>query len=472
MTSGEYHKIIKYVRNVIEGTQWEGHVFAVGGCCRDDLMELPINDIDLAVDLPDGGVRFAEWLHKRDLLAARPVIFARFGTAKLRLKEFRAHEIELVQTRAEKYTDKNSRNPETAFGSIYDDAMRRDLTINALYYDVSHAKLIDLTGTSLHDIQHKIIRTPSDPGEVFDDDPVRILRCIRFAAKYGWPITSATWEGLVDNVKRLAIVTPERLFAELDKMLTGPRPSEALRMLAESGALAVILPELEATRALGQNKYHFGTVWEHTLKVVENTPPQSPLRWSALLHDIGKISTRSVDADGNVHFYRHERCAPMITAILARLRARPDFIRKVATLAECHMLTKSWGDQPGKEKIGSIRKLQRRMGSQHRFDELMTLIHADNISHASDYCLPQQVKHIRKLVAADRAAGVDIFNYKLPIPLRKIMKICGVKSPDNAEVREYEKKLLKIACGNPYITRQQCESLVLQWHDSNKPTCK
>ncbi|MDE6581206.1 MAG: tRNA nucleotidyltransferase, partial [Duncaniella sp.] len=179
MNSQEYHRILGYLRGLIEGTQWESHVYAVGGCCRDEIMGEPIKDIDLAIDLPGGGIGFAEWLHERNLIVNNPVTYPKFGTAMVVLKKFPDVELELVQTRKEKYTDKNSRCPETAFGSIEEDCMRRDLTVNSIFHNITSGKAVDITGRGLADIEAHLLRTPADPDVTFDDDPVRILRCIR-----------------------------------------------------------------------------------------------------------------------------------------------------------------------------------------------------------------------------------------------------------------------------------------------------
>ena len=123
-------------------------------------MGLPIKDVDLAVNMPDGGIAFAEWLRKKKLTIGNPVTFPKYGTARLRLKRFPDDELELVQTRSEKYTDRNSRDPSTAFGSIEEDCLRRDLTINSLYYDISRDRMLDLSGRGICDIENHIIETP------------------------------------------------------------------------------------------------------------------------------------------------------------------------------------------------------------------------------------------------------------------------------------------------------------------------
>ncbi len=229
MTDKTYTDILAFLRNLIDVTPWEGKVFAVGGCCRDTVMGTPVKDIDLAVSLPDGGVEFARWLHAKGLTVGEPVLFTKYGTGRLTLKAFPDDEIELVQTRKEKYDDRTKRDPSVAFGSIEEDCFRRDLTINTLYYDISNGKMLDITGRAFHDIEHHIIRTPSDPDTTFDDDPVRILRAIRFAARYGWDIASEAFEAMKRYVDRLSIISPERMWGEFEKILLVRNPGRLLR---------------------------------------------------------------------------------------------------------------------------------------------------------------------------------------------------------------------------------------------------
>ena len=181
-----YIKIKTYLSDLIRETEWEGHVYTVGGCVRDELMGSEIKDIDLCVSLPSGGVRFAEWLRDKGYTFKDVTVYPNYGTAMLHLKAFPEVELEFVQTRKEKYIDQTSRNPKTAFGTIEDDCMRRDLTINALYCNVSTGGIVDITGKGVEDIKNHIIRIPNAPDVIYDDDPLRILRCIRFASRYGW----------------------------------------------------------------------------------------------------------------------------------------------------------------------------------------------------------------------------------------------------------------------------------------------
>jgi len=449
-----YENIKKYLGELIKGTEWEGHVYAVGGCVRDELMGGEIKDIDLCVSLPGGGVRFAEWLRDNGHTWKGVTVYPNYGTAMLHLKAYPDVELEFVQTRKEKYIDRTCRNPETAFGCIEDDCMRRDLTINALYTNVSTGEIVDITGKGVEDIKGQIIRTPNTPDVIYDDDPLRILRCIRFASRYGWEIEKETYDGMVRNVHRLAIITKERVKDELDKMLTCRHPVMAMELLRKIGAMHYVIPELEETYDMTQNEYHFGTVWEHTLAVLGNLKnDRLELRMAALLHDIGKIRVRTME-DGKVHFLKHELAsADMVDDILRPLHYSNDFISEVAFLVKHHMDCKTWGYECEHIKAKKLRKLQYLCATEERFRDLMLLIDADNNAHAADRCMPRQVELILQRTEKMKAEGSAMFGYKLPLTGKDVMEIKGIKP--GLKVKECLDYLLKLAFVNPLRDKEE-----------------
>ncbi|MBR2083296.1 MAG: HD domain-containing protein, partial [Muribaculaceae bacterium] len=452
-----YISITERLRELIRGTEFEGHVLSVGGCVRDDIMGLEIKDIDLAVTLPDGGIQLAEWLERNGHTSGHVVTYPTYHTAMFRLKDFPDEELEAVQTRKEKYNDHSSRNPVTAFGSIEEDCMRRDLTINALYRDISTGEIIDITGHGTEDISHHIIRTPTDPDLTYDDDPLRILRCIRFASRYGWTIEPDTWAGMLRNVQRLDIISRERIRDEFEKMLSCAHPVMAMELLRESGAMHYVIPELEETYEMSQNKYHFGTVWEHTMKVLENISAvtnRPELRLAAVLHDIGKVRTREEKEDGSVHFINHEHeGAVMVKGIMTRLKFPNRAIDNVSFMTRYHMMTKPWEDMRQSKLDRSIRKLQFICGTEQRFDDLMTLIHADNMAHVEDRCIPDQVPFIRKRTEEMIAEGTAMFGYKLWLTGHEIMEIKGIGS--DPRVKECQEYMMKLAFVNPKRDKEE-----------------
>lgn len=301
MTIEEYEKILSYLREVIKGTRWEGEVYTVGGCLRDGLMGHDIHDVDLAVHVPDGGVLFPLWLEEQGLTLQPPTLYRRFSSSRLRLKAFPDDEIEVVQTRREQYTDENSRNPEVCFGSLMDDCERRDLTINSLYQNVTTGELLDLTGRGVDDIKHRRIRTPMAPDDTYSDDPIRILRTLRFAVRYGWKIPDDVWDAMKANAPRMRIVRRPRVSTEFEKMMESNDPVKLLRKMKEIGVIFRVLPELcnlyrvrDHTRReeVGPNGA-LPTLWDVTLErlaeVVGSEEDSLEARFAALFSQFHRI---------------------------------------------------------------------------------------------------------------------------------------------------------------------------------------
>lgn len=220
-----YDMIISTIRDIIKGTIFENNVYSVGGCERDRILGNEIKDIDLVVSLPNGGIDFANYLYDNNYTTYKPVIYENFGTAMFKLVDFPSIEIEVVQTRKECYRDVNSRNPETTFGTINDDAERRDFTVNALYRNISTGKLCDFNGNSKNDMLDKVIRCCGDPNIIFKEDSLRILRAFRFADRLGFRIDGLTFLGMNKHCDRLSIISQERITDEFNKILLGDDPT-------------------------------------------------------------------------------------------------------------------------------------------------------------------------------------------------------------------------------------------------------
>ena len=247
MTISEFQEIKEALKEAIRGTDYENRTYIVGGAVRDMVMGVEIKDIDMVVNIPNGGLKLAKYLFNAGYLVHEPIEYPQYSVSMFVLKEFPDVEIEAVQTRSEKYTDSNSRNPETAFGSIEEDCIRRDLTINSLYMNVVTDEILDLTGRGIDDINNHIIRvTNNDPDIVFVDDPLRILRIVRFASRYGWKIDGPTYEAMKRNVDRLSIISIERINDEFSKIIICNHPKMALNLLRDIDAIKYIIPELES----------------------------------------------------------------------------------------------------------------------------------------------------------------------------------------------------------------------------------
>lgn len=460
MKREDFLNITEYIGVIIRGTSFEDHVFAVGGSVRDFYMGNDIKDIDLVIDLPHGGVDFANWC-KEQGYTKTVVIYETYGTAMFKFHQFPDEEIECVMTRGEKYLDKDSRNPVTTFAPIEEDAIRRDLTINALYYNVSTGEILDLVG-GRSDIDNHIIKTTNtDPDVVFDDDPLRILRVIRFATRYGWEIEAKTLKSMHKYAKRLKIITKERIQAELNKILMCKCGAIGINTIHNIGAMKYVVPEFEKCYGLKQNAYHFGDVAEHTLAVLDNHcrmfEPVLTERLACFLHDIGKVYTMTVK-DGKVHFYNHEYVgADIVEDILRELKYDNDTIKEVQFLIRNHMRTKQMGDGARLIKDKTLNKLLYECKTFERFESLMKVIECDNLAHKKECCIYDQYDELTEKVK-NSDTYMKMFGYKLPVNGNDIMETLGIgPGPLIAEINN---RLLKKAFLDPGITRGRCLQLL------------
>lgn len=455
MTKEHYLNIVKHIRECIENTCFSEHTYIVGGAVRDFIMGNEIKDIDVCINLPEGGIKLAEFLHTKKFLTRPPVVYPTYGTAMFKFKKFNQDEIECVHTRGEQYHNKNSRNPVTSFASIEEDCFRRDFTCNALYMNVTTGEILDLTGKGIDDINAGICRvTNENPDVVFSDDALRILRGIRFACKYNFDIEENSFESMKKNVDRLAIITQERITDEFNKMMMTNDPARALCLLGYTGAMKYVVPELIETYDMGQNAYHFGTVWEHTLAVVEHSTDFEgylPVRLACVFHDLGKIKTRTVGVDGRVHFYDHETVgAELVHDIMVKMRYPNDVIDETCFYIRNHMVTKAWGDDLNHMKMKSLRKLMYKCKTEERFIHLMEVIDADNKSHKSEHCLPLQATRVIEVSQTEKR----MFGYQLPIDGNSVMETLGIEP--GPKVKKYLDHCMKLAFNNPDINKEQC----------------
>ncbi|MFO7897263.1 MAG: CCA tRNA nucleotidyltransferase [Candidatus Cloacimonadales bacterium] len=264
ITPSDISKIEAKIAATLRGSLFANHVYLVGGVVRDQLLQRPTNDLDLVVDLPNGGIRLAEYLHQQKL-ASHPKIFKRFGTALIQIDQI---DLELVMTRREFYSN-NSRKPEVKVGSLADDAIRRDFTINALYRPLASNEILDLTGMGLADLQAKILRTTNDPQLVFSEDPLRLLRAIRFAAQLDFQIEQSCWQAIKELHAKLANISKERIRDELCKTLLAKNPARGFSLLRDSSLLAYIIGDFSSLDQAG---------WQQLLAKLEELPDNLEFR--------------------------------------------------------------------------------------------------------------------------------------------------------------------------------------------------
>ena len=317
--------------------------YVVGGYVRDIFLERPSNDIDVVV--VGSGIKVAEELKRLVGKKAHLSVFKNFGTAQVKFRQKGVeYEVEFVGARKESYSH-DSRKPIVENGTLEDDQNRRDFTINAMAICLNKARFGELVDpfNGLADLEDGIIATPLEPGITFSDDPLRMMRCIRFATQLNFEIEQETFDALQRMADRIKIVSGERIKDELNKIIMAPHPSIGFEYLQRSGLLQIILPELSALDIVEEkNGRKHKNNFYHTLEVLENVCLHSDnlwLRWAAILHDVGK--TKSKRWDGNIGwtFHNHNLIgAKMVPQIFRRLMLPMDMKMKyVQKLVEMHM---------------------------------------------------------------------------------------------------------------------------------------
>ncbi len=403
-------------------------LYLVGGAVRDCLLERATTDLDLTTDaLPEQTKQLAA--------AVRPdsiyTVGERFGTIGLILS---GHHIEITTFRAEQY-ELRSRKPHVTFGdSLNEDLARRDFTINAMAMTLDDGgTIIDPFG-GLADLDAGLVRAVGDAAERFREDPLRLLRAVRFATQLGFRLEEGTARTLTHTAASLAEISRERVAQELTHILLADEPDRGIRLLVDLDLMPFIIPEVLDMVAMEQGSYHHKDVFEHTLLVLSRVGPSLPLRWAALLHDIAKPRTISVE-HGEVHFLGHEsRGEQMARAIMADLRQPHELIEQVALLVRMHLRANQydagWTD-------GAVRRLMREAGEQ--LPQLFELSRADVTSQrparvaAALARVNELEEHSRYLAEQEAVASL-----RSPLDGNELMRLFGRKpGPWIKPVKDY-----------------------------------
>lgn len=349
--------------------------YVVGGYVRDLFLERPSNDIDVVV--VGSGIQVASELKKMLGKKAHLSVFRNFGTAQVKYKDT---EVEFVGARKESYQH-DSRKPIVEDGTLEDDQNRRDFTINALAVCLNKDRFGELVDPfdGVYDMEDGIIATPLDPDVTFSDDPLRMMRCVRFATQLNFQIEPETYEALSRNADRLKIISGERIADELNKIMLSKHPSSGFYYLKDTGLLELIMPELCAMdKVETRNGRAHKNNYDHTMEVLENVCKHSGnlwLRWAALLHDIGKPKSKRWDNQIGWTFHNHNNIgAKMIPSMFRRMKLPMDAKMKyVQKLVELHMRPIVIADEEVTDS--AVRRLMNDAGDD--IDDLMTLCEAD-----------------------------------------------------------------------------------------------
>ncbi|HEV3102866.1 MAG TPA: CCA tRNA nucleotidyltransferase [Candidatus Dormibacteraeota bacterium] len=416
----EIRRLLKQAASEQRARAW-----IVGGYVRDRLLGRPHPEIDVVVEEGLGfelARRFAQLAG-----AGEPVVFERFGTAQVTVP---GHLVEFVSARSESYLA-DSRKPDVRPATLDEDLRRRDFTINTLLMDFD-GKVHDPLGRGLDDLEARELRTPADPLRTFTDDPLRMLRAIRFGAQLGFELAPDLLPAMRAMRDRLVppVVSIERISDELRKMLVSERPKLALDLLDQAALLEVILPEVTACKGVQQGGYHTHDVFGHTLLAVAHTPADLIVRLGALFHDVGKPATAGPDGS----FLGHEVVgADMASHALERLRFAQKEIETVALLVRLHLrpvfYSSAWSD-------GAVRRLARDAGPQ--LDRLMALARADVA--ASSYPHPEKLDELASRLEAVLAEKPS--RMAAPVDGEDIMRIRRIRQ--GVEVGRIKQRLSEL----------------------------
>ncbi|MGO3707628.1 CCA tRNA nucleotidyltransferase, partial [Mesonia hippocampi] len=419
------HKIFDYITQAADNLSVD--TYAIGGFVRDYFLNRG-NAKDIDIVAVGSGIELAQEVAR--LLPNHPKVqvFKTYGTAMLRAFDI---EVEFVGARKESYTE-NSRNPEVIQGSLEDDQNRRDFTINALALQLNKenfGKLLD-PFKGLSDLDKQIIRTPLNPDITYSDDPLRMLRAIRFATQLGFTIEEKSLSAITKNHERIKIISKERIVEELNKILLATKPSLGFALLRKTKLLPLILPELSALQGIEEveGQRHKDNFW-HTLEVVDNIAQNTDnlwLRWAALLHDIGKAPTKRFDKQIGWTFHGHEFVGnKMVYRLFKRMRMplneKMKFVQKMVLMSSRPIVI-------AKDFVtdSAVRRLIFDAGDY--IEDLMTLCEADITTknpkryekyHKNFQIVRQKIKEVEE--------RDHIRNFQPPVSGEEIMQVFNIK---------------------------------------------
>jgi poly(A) polymerase len=440
-------EVERLFKAILPDSPFANKVHSVGGYVRDQVLGVPSKDLDIVIELEDGSEQFSKYVHKmfpentstpHRLGKEYPIYNLSFKddvTYKGKTYKTKGASIDIADTMEEEFPDPESRQRKTKHGTLDQDIKRRDFTANMLLRDLTSGELKDLTGVSKDDIEKGVLRghPEVDLNKIFSDDPLRMLRLIRFKCKYDWHIPNDVLEITKKNAHRIKIISGERIRDELEKIIKYVKLPQAITLMKQVGLLQHILPEIEDMEGVDQGKHHQEDLYTHTLLVLKNAPETLEGQLAALLHDVGKMDSKTGEGD-DIKFYGHEDAGVDISkAILKRLKFPNDVIDKVSAMVKNHMRVHKLHDLSDK----ALRRFIRDVGDD-LLDDLIELGYADakgrippREEDADDY------KKLKSRIHGIKNAPVKVTN-KPVLNGNEIMDVLNLKpSPKVKEVQQY-----------------------------------
>ncbi|MFC2124980.1 CCA tRNA nucleotidyltransferase [Bacteroidota bacterium] len=436
----ENNRIFKIIGDAADNLCVDTYV--IGGYVRDFLLNRVPEQLDIDIVAIGSGIELAQEVAEAVGKNKKAVsVYKNFGTAAF---HFDNVNLEFVGARKESY-NRNSRKPVVEDGTLEDDQKRRDFTVNALAVRLNkkdYGQLLD-PFNGLDDLRKKIIRTPLDPVITFSDDPLRMLRAIRFASQLNFDIEPVTFDAIINNTKRINIVSQERIIQELNKIILSPNPSYGFKLLYHSGLLKVIFPEMVELKGVEtvEGKGHKDN-FLHTLQVLDNVSVKSSnlwLRWAAIFHDIAKPITKRYDAEVGWTFHGHEEIgARMVPRIFKRLKLPlHDKMLYVQKLVRLHLRPIAMVNDTITDS--ALRRLLYEAGDD--FDDLMTLCRAD-ITSKNPEKIKRYLRNFNKVEQKlkDVEQRDHVRNFQPPISGEEIMKYFKLQPSRNVGIIKSEIK--------------------------------
>lgn len=436
-SSDAEHEVERLLKDILWGTQFAGKVKAVGGYVRDQYLSMikkdpsiKPKDLDIVVNMPGGAEAITKYLHEnlvnqdgtrsvsepRQMGKAYPIwqiVFKSDVERHGKKYSTAGAEIEFVDPMKESYPDSESRQRTVQPGTIEEDIERRDFTVNMLLKDLTTGEIEDLTGVSKSDIERGTLRghPKVELDKMFSDDPLRMMRLIRFHVKYGWEVPRFVIRAVQRNAERIDIVSAERVMGELEKVMKLGRLDKAVRLMSLTGLLKHVMPEVEQLKGVAQTpRWHGeGDVFKHTMLVLRNTSPGVESQMAALLHDIGKPSTSEKVGD-DIKTYGHDEVgAEIAEAILKRLKFDNDTTERVKKMVRYHMQPHFMSNRAD-FSVKGLRRFIRKVGEE-TVDAILALARADELGAIPNKNripdLIQRIEEVRKTSPVSKKPVLD-----------------------------------------------------------------